>query len=143
MHGQLERRVHRLCRRGRRVGARRAAESQARAQTQQLRETRDEVRRQLDLARLSADDNALTAERSLLTAEARIAAAEEGFRIAERKRDAGQLSQIEFLDAERAQTEARLGLAIARSDLQSARAEQEYTRAAYPLPATLVSSATP
>jgi outer membrane protein len=124
-------------------GARRAAESQARAQTQQLRETRDEVRRQLDLARLSADDNALTAERSLLTAEARIAAAEEGFRIAERKRDAGQLSQIEFLDAERAQTEARLGLAIARSDLQSARAEQEYTRAAYPLPATLVSSATP
>ena len=33
--------------------------------------------------------------------EARIAAAEEGFRIAENKRDAGQLSQIEFLDAER------------------------------------------
>lgn len=124
-------------------GARRAAESQARAQTQQLQATRDDVRRQLDLARLSADDNALTAERALRTAEARIAAAEEGFRIAEKKRDAGQLSQIEFLDAERAQTEARLGLAIARSALQTARAEQEYTRAAYPLPATLVSSATP
>lgn len=124
-------------------GARRAAESQARAQTQQLQATRDDLRRQLDLARLSADDNTITAERALLTADARIAAAEESFRIAERKRDAGQLSQIEFLDAERAQTEARLGLAIARTDLQTARAEQEYTRAAYPLPATLVSSATP
>ena len=85
----------------------------------------------------------MTAEQALRTAEARIAAAEEGFRIAERKRDAGQLSQIEFLDAERAQSEARLGLAIARSSLQSARAEQEYSRAAYPLPATLASGATP
>ena len=124
-------------------GARRAAESQARAQSQQLQATRDDLRRQLDLARLSADDNAITAERALRTAEARIAAAEEGFRIAEKKRDAGQLSQIEFLDAERAQTEARLGLAIARSELQTAHAEQEYARAAYPLPATLISSATP
>lgn len=124
-------------------GARRAAESQARAQTSQLQATRDDVRRQLVLAKLSADDSALTAEQALRTAEARIAAAEEGFRIAERKRDAGQLSQIEFLDAERAQTEARLGLAIARSSLQSARAEQEYSRAAYPLPATLASGATP
>ncbi len=124
-------------------GARRAAESQARAQSQQLQATRDDVRRQLDLARLSADDNAITAERALRTAEARIAAAEEGFRIAEKKRDAGQLSQIEFLDAERAQTEARLSLVIARSELQTARAEQEYARAGFPLPATLVSSATP
>lgn len=124
-------------------GARRAAESQARAQTSQLQATRDDVRRQLVLARLSADDSALTAEQALRTAEARIAAAEEGFRIAERKRDAGQLSQIEFLDAERAQTESRLGLAIARSSLQTARAEQEYSRAAYPLPATLASGATP
>ncbi|MBA4287015.1 MAG: hypothetical protein C0434_15955 [Xanthomonadaceae bacterium] len=124
-------------------GARRAAESQARAQRQQLQAARDDVRRQLELARLSADDQAQTAERALLTAEARIAAAEEGFRIAEKKRDAGQLSQIEFLDAERARTEARLGLVIARSALQTARAEQEYASAAYPLPATVVSSATP
>lgn len=124
-------------------GARRAAESQARAQTLQLQATRDDVRRQLVLARLSADDRALTAEQSLRSAEARRAAAEEGFRIAERKRDAGQLSQIEFLDAERAQTESRLGLVIARSSLQSARAEQEYSRAAYPLPVTLASGATP
>jgi len=124
-------------------GARREAESQARAQRQQLQALRADVRRQLELARLSADDQALTAERALLTAEARIAAAEEGFRIAENKRDAGQLSQIEFLDAERARTEARLGLVIARSALQTARAEQEYASAAYPLPATIVTSATP
>ncbi|MGQ3058597.1 MAG: TolC family protein, partial [Nevskia sp.] len=75
-------------------------------------------------------------------AEARVAAAEEGFRIAENKRDAGQSSPIEFLDAERARTEARLGRVIARSALQIARAEQEYTRARFPL-STAVSSATP
>ncbi len=122
-------------------GARRAAESAARAQTAQLQAARDDLGRQLRLARLSADDAVLTAEQALRTAEARRAAAEEGFRIAERKRDAGQLSQLEFLDAERAQTESRLGLVIARSGLQSARAEQEYSRAAYPLPVTLASGA--
>ena len=124
-------------------GARRAAESQARAQSQQLQATRDDVRRQLDLARCRPTTTPSPPNARCCTAEARIAAAEEGFRIAEKKRDAGQLSQIEFLDAERAQTEARLGLVIARSELQTARAEQEYARAAYPLPATLVSSATP
>jgi len=124
-------------------GARRAAVSQARAQAAQLNATRDDLERRLQLAARGADDDARTADRALVTAEARIAAAEEGFRIAERKRDAGQLSQIEFLDAERAQTEARLGLAIARSQLQSARAEQEYARATYPLPAPRDPSATP
>ncbi|MCX7070207.1 MAG: TolC family protein [Gammaproteobacteria bacterium] len=123
-------------------GGRRAAEAQARAQHQQLAALRDDLRRQLALAQLSADDQALTAERALLTAEARVAAAEEGFRIAENKRDAGQSSPIEFLDAERARTEARLGRVIARSALQIARAEQEYTRARFPL-STAVSSATP
>lgn len=123
-------------------GGRRAAESQARAQHQQLQALRDDLRRQLVLAQRAADDQALTAERALLTAEARVAAADEGFRIAENKRDAGQSSAIEFLDAERARTEARLGRAIARSALQIARAEQEYTRARFPL-STAVSSATP
>jgi outer membrane protein TolC len=124
-------------------GARRAAVSQARAEAARLSATRDDLARRLALAARSADDQAQTAERALITAEARVAAADEGFRIAERKRDAGQLSQVEFLDAERARTEARLGLAIARSQRLGAYAEQEYARATYPLPALRVSSATP
>lgn len=123
-------------------GARRAAVSQARAQAEQLKATRDDVRRQLDLARLGAQDRVGTASRAVVTAEARQRAAEESFRIAERKRDAGQLSQVEFLDAERAATEARLGLVIARTDLQIALADQEYTAARYPLSA-LAASSTP
>lgn len=124
-------------------GARRAAASQARAQSAQLQATREDLEQRLQLASRTADDALLTAERALITAEARVAAADEGFRIAERKRDAGQSSQIEFLDAERARTEAHLGLAIARNQLHAAHAEQEYARASYPLPARPSTSATP
>lgn len=115
-------------------GARRAATAAARAQAAQLSSNRDDLARRLALAERGAEDDLITARRALLTADARVTAAEEGLRIAERKRDAGQLSQVEFLDAERAQTEARLGLAIARSQWLGARAMHEYATAGYPLP---------
>lgn len=116
-------------------GQRRAAVSQARAQAEQLRSMRRDTQRQLTLARQNAADDLDTARDALATAAARRAAAEESFRIAERKRDAGQLNQVEFLDAERARTEAVLGLVIARSGLQIAGAELEYTQASFDLPA--------
>lgn len=115
-------------------GTRRAAVAQSAAQAAQLRALRADAARQLDLLRANAQDAAGTAEAGLATAAARRRAAEEAFRIAERKRDAGQLSQVEFIDAERSLTEARLGQVIARSDWQLAQAEIEYTQSAYPLP---------
>lgn len=114
-------------------GARRAAVAQASAQAAQLRALREDAARQLDLLRANAADAVSTAEAGLTTAAARRLAAEEAFRIAERKRDAGQLSQVEFIDAERSLTEARLGQVIARSDWLSAGAEVEYTQSTYPL----------
>ena len=73
--------------------------------------------------------------RAVESASARQDAADESFRISSRKRDAGQLSQVEFFDAERAQTDARLNLVIARQAALSRAAELEYATAAYPLPA--------
>ena len=68
---------------------------------------------------------------------ARRAAAEESLRIAERKRDAGQLSQAEFIDAERSATAARMGLLLAGTEQRIAAAELEFTEARFPLPAVL------
>lgn len=119
-------------------GARRAAVASAEAHTESLRAQREDLARQLTLARQAAEDDLRTAQDALTTAQARQAAAEESFRIVERKRDAGQALAIEFLDAERALTEARLGFSIARYALLRAAAEREYAAAAYPLPAALV-----
>ena len=118
-------------------GTRRAAVSRASAQANQLRALRQDVQRQLQLARANALDRVQTTADGLTTATARRAAAEESLRIAERKRDAGQLSQAEFIDAERSATAARLGLLLARSDQRIAAAELEFTEARFPLSALL------
>jgi outer membrane protein TolC len=110
---------------------------EAQAQKAQLNETRESLRQQLKLAVLTARDNLATAQQSVTAAHARQSAAEEAFRIAANKRDAGALTQVEFFDAERAQTESRLGLAIASLQLRSSQAELEYATASYPLPGDL------
>lgn len=116
------------------AGSRSAQRAQARAQTAELQARHDDLLQQLELARRAADEDLATALRAVATGQARVAAAEEGFRIAERKRDAAALSQIEFLDAERNLREARLSLAIARCDAFDRAAELELANASYALP---------
>ncbi len=119
-------------------GQRRATTRAAAAEAAQLRAERRELDHQLELARWTAAAQLDTARRAVDAADARLAAAEEVFRIAERKRAAASLAQIEFLDAQRALTEARLNVAIARCTALDRAAELELANAGYPLPATLV-----
>ncbi|MES0872844.1 TolC family protein [Sinimarinibacterium thermocellulolyticum] len=119
-------------------GQRRAEALAASAEAEQLRAQRRDLDHQLDLARWSAEAQLDTARRAIDAAEARLAAAEEVFRIAERKRAAASLAQIEFLDAQRALTEARLNVAIARCTALDRAAELELASASYPLPAAAV-----
>ena len=64
-----------------------------------------------------AADRLRTAQASLDTAQARQNAATEAFRIAARKRDAGSIAQVEFIDARSAQTSAELNLNLTRFDV--------------------------
>lgn len=123
-------------------GQRRATRDAADAETARLRAERRDLERQLQLARDSAEDDTGVVRRALQTARARLEAAEASFAIAERKREEDALTQVEFLDAERALTEARLGLVVAHFDLQDQLAELDFVRAAYPLPALPIASYT-
>lgn len=124
-------------------GQTRAAKAQAAAQTESLRAQRQELQRNLELERRAAEDDQATALRAVVSSEARLVAADEAFRIAQRKRDAGSLSQVEFLDAERALTDARLNVVIARYTALDRGAELERVYAAYPLPLELLAQARP
>ncbi|HEY1077290.1 MAG TPA: TolC family protein, partial [Fontimonas sp.] len=114
-------------------GARANRRRQAEAETDQLRAERRDLQHKLAIAQWSAAESLQLALRSIEAAEARVAAAEEVFRIAERKRAAASLSQVEFIDAQRSQTEARLNLAIARCEALDRAAELELANASYPL----------
>lgn len=118
-------------------GSRSAQRRKAAAEAEQLRAERLDLERRLALARSSAAEDLATALRALHVADARLAAADESFRIATRKREAASLSQIEFLDAERALTEARLNGAIARYAALDSAAELELASASRSLPAAL------
>ncbi len=122
-------------------GARNALRHKAISESEQLRAERRDLERRLALARSSASDDLGTALRAIVAAEARLAASDEGFRIAERKREAASLSQIEFLDSERVLTEARLNLVIARCSALDRAAELELATAAYPLSAASATAA--
>lgn len=116
------------------AGNRAARRREAAAQSAELLARRTDLARRLALARRAAEENLATALRAIDTGTARLAAAEEGFRIAERKRAAAALSQVEFIDAERTLREARLNLAIARCGALDRAAELELASASYRLP---------
>ncbi|WP_028081789.1 TolC family protein [Solimonas soli] len=120
------------------AGSRSAQRRRAAAQSAGLRAEREDLQRRLALALRAAEENLATSLRAVQSSQAQLAAAEESFRIAERKRDAAALSQIEFLDAERAQREARMNLAIARCEALDRAAEYELANAGYPLPESLL-----
>ncbi|HSW11552.1 MAG TPA: TolC family protein [Solimonas sp.] len=119
-------------------GLRAAQQAQARAERDSLRARRKDLQQKLVLAEQAAREELAVSLRAIDSADARRSAADESFRISSRKRDEGQLSQVEFFDAERTLTDASLGQVIARQAALSRAAELEYTTAAYPLPATLV-----
>lgn len=89
----------------------------ARAQRERAEIARDEVSSQVALEVRQAADRLRTAQASLATAQARQQAAAEGFRIAARKRDAGSIAQVEFIDARSALTSAELNFNLTRFDV--------------------------
>jgi len=107
-------------------GADRAALREARARTGQLLATRDLAEQQVRLEVLEAVKDFEVAEASLRTAAKRVEAANGAFGIAQRKRDLGQIAQVEFIDARRALTSAQLNQQVNRFQALSALAAVEY-----------------
>jgi len=92
-----------------------------------------EVQHEASVSRIAleveqAHGNAQAALRAVTTAEARQEAAREAFKIAARKRDAGTISQVEFLDARTTLTGAELNYTLTRFELLSRLAELDFAR---------------
>lgn len=104
-------------------GQRRARVSAAFASRERVEIVRAEIRQQINLQVRQAADRLRTAQASLATAQARQNAATEAFRIAARKRDAGSIAQVEFIDARSTQTSAELNLNLTRFDVLVSLAE--------------------
>lgn len=117
-------------------GRRRARVSGAQAQAERALLRRDEVAQQISLEVRQSSDRLRTSLASLDTAGARRQAAAEAFRIAARKRDAGSIAQVEFIDARSALTSAELNATLTRFEVLVRLAE---LRAALALPAVSAS----
>jgi outer membrane protein TolC len=95
-------------------GQTRGAIDRASARLEQERLAREDLAERIALEVRLAADGLKTARASLATAAARQVAAAEGFRIAARKRDAGAIPQVEYLDARTTLTAAELNLNLTR-----------------------------
>lgn len=104
----------------------RARTAQARLQARSVALQREEAARQIELEVEQAHANLLAAVSALGAAEARQSAAREGFKIASRRRDAGAISQVEFLDARTALTSAELNFTVTQFASLIRRAELAY-----------------
>jgi len=98
-------------------GQSRSRVAAARATLERAEIARNEVSSQIALEVRQAADRLRTSQASLATAQARQKAAAEGFRIAARKRDAGSIAQVEFIDARSALTSAELNFNLTRFDV--------------------------
>jgi outer membrane protein TolC len=107
-------------------GADRAGLRGARAQQAELRASRSLAEQRIRLEVQQALSNLEVAEKSLDTANKRVEAAAGAFRIAQRKRDLGQINQAEFVDARRALTDAQLNLNVTRFEALDSLAQLEY-----------------
>lgn len=107
-------------------GADRAALREARARTGELLAARDLAEQQVRLEVLEAAKDFEVAEATLRTANKRVEAADGAFQIARRKRDLGQIAQVEFIDARRALTSAQLNQQVNRFQALTALAAVEY-----------------
>jgi outer membrane protein len=107
-------------------GARRANERATTLTVRQFEIRTEELRKSIQLEVQQALDALLASQAAARTAVARQQAAQEGFKIATRKRDAGVISQVEFLDARTALTAAELELNRLRFSVMSKQAELDY-----------------
>jgi len=115
-------------------GVRRAQVSAAAAKRDAASIRATEVLRQIELEVRQALDDYNAARDSLETARARVAAASATLEIAARKRDAGSISQVEYLDARNTLTQAELNFNLTRFDVWSRYATLRYA-SGEPVPA--------
>jgi outer membrane protein len=107
-------------------GANRAEADRAALAARKARLQQQQLVQQIDLATRQARDRLSESLDTLGVAEARAEAARAALFIAQRKRDAGSISQVEFLDARSAQTAADLSLIVTRFELLQRRVEMQY-----------------
>ena len=107
-------------------GADRASVRAARARSVELAASRALAEQQIRIQVHEALSDLEVAEASLATASRRAEAATAAFAIVSKKRDLGQVSPAEYLDAQRALTEARLNGNVTRYDALAALAQVEY-----------------
>jgi outer membrane protein TolC len=107
-------------------GADRAGVRGARAALAELRANRALAERRIRLEVQDALQGLEVAQASLDTANKRVEAAAGAFRIAQKKRDLGQINQAEYVDARRALTDAQLNLNVTRFEALDGLAQLEY-----------------
>ncbi len=107
-------------------GADRASVRAARARSAELEAGRALAEQQIRIQVHAALSDLEVAEASLATASRRADAAAAAFAIVAKKRDLGQVSPAEYLDAQRALTAARLNGNVSRYDALAALAQVEY-----------------
>jgi len=107
-------------------GADRASLREARARSAELEAGRALAEQQIRIEVQEALSDLEVAEASLATARRRADAASAAFTIVSRKRDLGQVPPAEYLDAQRALTQARQNGNITRYEALAALAQVEY-----------------
>ena len=107
-------------------GGDRAAIRAARAQEAELAAGRELAEQQIRIEVQEALTDLEVAEASLETAARRVEAAEAAYTIVAKKRDLGQVSPADYLDAQRALTQARLNGNVTRFQALGALAQVEY-----------------
>jgi outer membrane protein TolC len=107
-------------------GADRAAVGEARARAREADAAHRLAANRIELEVQQAAQDLQVALASAETAAKRVQAAEGAFRIAAKKRDLGQVTQTEYIDARRARTDAELNLNVTRFDALGSIAELEY-----------------
>jgi outer membrane protein TolC len=107
-------------------GGDRAAIREARAQGAEIAASRAFAEQQVRIEVQEAITDLEVAEASLETARRRAEAAEAAHAIVAKKRDLGQVSSAEYLDAQRALTQARLNGNVTRFQALAALAQVEY-----------------
>lgn len=107
-------------------GANRAEADRAGLAARKARLQQQELGRQIALQTQQARDRLVASLDTLGVAQSRAEAARAALYIAQRKRDAGSISQVEFLDARNAQTAADLSLIVTRFELLQRQVELQY-----------------
>lgn len=116
-----------------RGGADVAAIREARSRIDEVRAARAQAEQRIRVEVLETQQAFTVSSSSLQTAETRAKAAQSGFRIAQKKRDLGQINQTEFIDARRALTDAELNRNRTRFEALAALAGIEYATGIPPI----------